>query len=99
MIGLIARLKVQPGKGAEFEALFKTLAAKVTSDANEPGNLLYQLTKSRSDPNEYVVLELYRDQAAVDAHPKTAHFTEIFPKIGALLQPGPPQFEFVDAVG
>jgi len=98
MIGLIARLKVQPGKGAEFETLFKTLAAKVTSDA-EPGNLLYQLTKSRSDPNEYVVLELYRDQAAVDAHPKTAHFTEIFPKLGACLQEGPPQFEFVDAVG
>ena len=98
MIGLIARLKVQPGKGAEFEALFKTLAATVTSDA-EPGNLLYQLTRSRSDPDQYVVMELYRDQAAVDAHSKTAHFTEIFPKIGALLQPGPPQFEFVDAVG
>lgn len=97
MIGLMARLKVQPGKGAEFEALFRALAAKVKSDV-EPGNLLYQLTKSRSDPNEYVVMELYRDQSAVDAHTKTPHFTEIFPKIGELLQPGPPQFEFVDSV-
>ncbi len=70
----------------------------MTDDAVEPGNVLYQLTKSRSDPDEYVVMELYRDQAAVDAHTKTAHFTEIFPKIGELLQPGPPQFEFVDAV-
>jgi quinol monooxygenase YgiN len=98
MIGLIAKLKVQEGKGPEFEALFRQLAAKVTDDAIEPGNLLYQLCKSREDPNLYVVMELYKDQAAVDAHGKTPHFTETFPKIGALLQPGPPGLEFVDTV-
>ena len=97
MIGLIARLKVRPGKDAEFVAAFVALAAKVKTD--EPGNLLYQLTKSRSDPSEYVVMELYRDQAAVDAHPKTAHFAEGWPAVGACLQEGPPHFEFVDAVG
>jgi quinol monooxygenase YgiN len=97
MIGLIARLKVQPAMNAQFERAFAALAAKVRSD-EEPGNLLYQLTKSRSDPNEYIVMELYADQAAVDAHPKTKHFTEIFPRIQTLLQPGPPAFEFVDAV-
>ena len=97
MIGLIAKLKVQDGKGPEFEALFKPLAAKVNSD-EEPGALLYQLCKSRSDPNTYVVMELYRDQAAVDEHPKTAHFTELFPKLQEFLQPGRPDFEFVDSV-
>ena len=45
MIGAIARLKVQDGKGAEFEAAFKILAAKVRSD--EPGNKLYRLLQSR----------------------------------------------------
>ncbi len=97
MIGLIAKLKVQDGKGPEFEALFKPLAVKVNSD-DEPGALLYQLCKSRSDPNTYVVMELYRDQAAVEAHRATPHFAEIFPAIGALLVPGPPDFEFVDSV-
>ena len=97
MIGLIAKLKVQEGKGPQFEAAFRPLAAKVTSD-EEPGNLLYRLCKSRQDPNVYVVMELYRDQAAVDEHAETKHFTELFPKVREFLQPGPPDFEFVDSV-
>ena len=97
MIGLIAKLKIQEGKGPEFEKGFRALAAKVNSD-EEPGNLLYKLCKSRSDPNTYVVMELYRDQAAVDEHPKTAHFTEHWKSIQPLLQPGRPDFEFVDSV-
>jgi quinol monooxygenase YgiN len=98
MIGLIAKLKVQEGKGPEFEALFRQLAAQVTDDAIEPGNVLYQLCKSREDANLYVVMELYKDQAAADAHTRTRHFTEIFPKIAELLVPGPPGLEFVDTV-
>ncbi len=97
MIGLIARLKVLEGKGPEFEAGFKPLSDIVNSDA-EPGNLFYKLCKSREDPNTYVVLELYADQAAVDAHSKTKHFTELFAKLRPLLQPGRPDFEFVDTV-
>ena len=97
MIGLIARLKVQEGKGPEFERAFKVLAAKVNSE-EEPGNALYQLCRSRTDANSYVVLELYRDQAAVDAHAKTQHFTELFPNVRELLQPGPPEFEWLDTV-
>ena len=97
MIGLIAKLKVLEGRGPEFEKAFKPLSDIVNSDA-EPGNALYKLCKSRTDPDTYVVMELYRDQAAVDVHPKTKHFTEHWKTIGPLLQPGPPDFEFVDSV-
>ena len=97
MIGLIAKLKVQDGKGAQFVKAFKVLAAKVTSDV-EPGNLLYQLCKSRTDANTYVVMELYSDQAAVDEHAKTPHFTSLFPAVRECLVPGPPDFEFIDSV-
>ena len=97
MIGLIAKLKVQPGKAQEFEAAFKPLAEIVNSDA-EPGALLYQLCKSRTDPNTYVVMEMYKDQAAIEAHRTTPHFTKYFPMVGAFLEPGPPEFEFVDSV-
>ena len=62
MIGVIAVLKIKEGSEAQFEAGFKALAAKVK--ANEPGNLAYQLTKSRADPLTYKVLELYKDQDA-----------------------------------
>ena len=96
MIGVIARLKVQPGKGPDFEALFANLAPKVRSD--EPGNHLYQLCKSRSDPNEYVVMEIYTDQAAIDAHRGSPHFQAAAPLLGAVLQAGPPGLELLDVV-
>ena len=95
MIGVIAVLKVQEGKAAEFEAIFKELAAKVRSE--EPGNLAYQLTRSRADANTYKVLELYRDQEALSAHGKTAHYLELGRKMGPCLA-GRPEIEFLDGV-
>ena len=95
MIGLIATIKVQDGKGADFEAVFLELAAKVR--ANEEGNVLYQLTRSRTEANTYKVMELYKDQASVDLHGKTDHFRELGRKMGAFMA-GAPALEFVDAV-
>ena len=95
MIGVVATLKVQEGKGAEFEAVFRELAAKVR--ANEPGNLVYQLTKSRADANTYKVLELYRDQDSLTAHGGMEHFRELGRKLGPCMA-GRPDVEFLDAV-
>src|SRR5262245_13671530 len=96
MIGAIARLKVQDGKGPEFEIAFGALSAKVRSD--EPGNKLYQLCRSRADPNEYVVMEIYADQAAVDAHTSSPHFKELAPMLAPFLLPERPHLEFLDTV-
>ena len=96
MIGIVATLKTQPGKGADFEAVFKQLAAKVR--ANEPGNLLYQLTKSRTEADTYKVLELYKDQDAVTLHGGTDYFRAAGPKMGPCLA-GRPEVEFLDGVG
>ncbi len=43
-------------------------------------------------------MEMYKDQAAIEAHRTTPHFTKYFPMVGAFLEPGPPEFEFVDSV-
>jgi quinol monooxygenase YgiN len=94
-IGLVATLKVQDGKGEELEAVFRQLAPLVR--ANEPGNLLYQLTKSRTDANTYKVLEIYKDQEALGAHGSSDHFKEWSPKMGACLA-GRPDLEFLDSV-
>ena len=95
MIGIVATLKVQEGKNAEFEAVFAELAGKVR--ANEPGNLLYQLTKSRADPNTYKVMELYKDQAAIDAHGVTDYFRELGRKMGPCMA-GRAEVEMLDGV-
>jgi hypothetical protein len=63
MIASISIVKVQGGKGAEFERLVADMTAKVR--ANEPENLLYQLTKSRSDANTFKFMELYKDEEAL----------------------------------
>jgi quinol monooxygenase YgiN len=96
MIGIVATLKVQEGKGPDFEAVFLELAGKVR--ANEPGNVFYQLTKSRAEPDTYKVLELYKDQDAVTAHGATDHYKTLGAKMGAFLA-GRPTVEFLDAVG
>jgi len=94
-IGVIATLKVQPGKGADLEAVFKDLAAKVR--ANEPGNKFYTLCKSRTAEDTYVVMELYDDQTAIEAHGKSDHFRAAGPGIGACLA-GRPDIQYLDAV-
>ncbi|MFN3521953.1 MAG: putative quinol monooxygenase [Phenylobacterium sp.] len=95
MIGVVATLKVQDGKGAEFEAIFKDLTAQVK--ANEPGCLVYQLTKSRTDPTVYKVLELYADADALKHHGGTDYFKAAGAKMGPCMG-GRPEIEYLDAV-
>jgi len=95
MIGVVATLKIQDGKGAEFEGVFGELTAKVR--ANEPGNIVYQLTKSRTEADTYKVLELYKDQDALTAHGQTEYFRDLGRKMGACLA-GRPDVEYLDAV-
>ena len=95
MIGIVATLKVQDGKGAEFEAIFKDLAEQVRS--KETGCLMYQLTKSRADPNTYKVLELYKDQDSLTHHGQTEYFRAAGPKMGPCMG-GRPEIEYLDAV-
>jgi len=92
-IGVIARLKIQEGKGSEFEAVFSEMEAAVNT--NEPGNNFYSLHKSRADENEYIVLEQYVDQAAMDAHGKSDHFKTIGAKMGPFMA-GRPDIEVMD---
>ena len=94
-IGVIATLKIQDGKGADLEEAFRTLSEQVR--ANEPGNTFYQLCKSREDANTYVVMELYADQAALEAHGASEHFKAAGPKIGPCLA-GRPEIKYLDGV-
>jgi quinol monooxygenase YgiN len=94
-IGVIATLKIQDGKNAEFEAAFTKAAAAVR--ANEAGNKLYQLCKSRTDGNTYIVMELYDDDAALKAHGASDHYRALGAAIGSLMA-GRPDVQFFDTV-
>jgi quinol monooxygenase YgiN len=92
-IGVIATLTVAEGKNAEFEAVFADLTAAVRG--SEPGNEFYALTRSRSNPQVYKVLERYADQAALDAHSSSDHFKAAGPKLAPCLTAAP-EIEYLD---
>lgn len=96
MIGVIATLRTSEDKAQEFERLFTQLAAQVR--ANEGGNIAYQLCRSRTEPHTYKVLEIYRDEQALEAHRASDHFKSAGPGLGAVLA-GRPEVETLDGVG
>ncbi len=65
----VVQFKVKPGQNAAFEAAFRRMEAKV--GANEPGNLSYELYRN-GQPQTYVIVERYKDLAAVAAHRRDA---------------------------
>lgn len=95
MIGVIATLRIKNDKSAESERVFAELAAQVR--ANESGNVVYQLCRSRSEAATYKVLEIYRDDLALEAHRASDHFRAAGPALGALLE-GRPEVELLDAI-
>jgi quinol monooxygenase YgiN len=82
MVTVIAKLKVQDGKGAAFEAAARELIAYV--EANEPGTRTYLLHRSTADPTEYLYYEVYADKAALAAHGASEAMQRFFGTVGGL---------------
>jgi len=40
----------------------------------EPGNLRFDVIQQTGDPNRFLLYEVYRDQAGMNAHKETAHY-------------------------
>jgi quinol monooxygenase YgiN len=92
-LGVLARITVQDRKNEEFETIFLGLVEKVL--ANEEGALLYALNRSKSNPQEYIVMEQYRSAADIDAHGKTDYFREANKAMAGLVA-GAPVIEVLD---
>ncbi|HEY2663544.1 MAG TPA: putative quinol monooxygenase [Candidatus Binataceae bacterium] len=93
-ITVIAKLKVKPGNEAAFK---DAAAAMIQQVKTESGTQTYILHQDAKDPTSFVYYEVYGDQAAFDAHGKTAHMAEFGKKIGALLD-GRPQIDILHEV-
>lgn len=94
MVGVLARFKFLPGKEDEAMALFQDTASKV--QAASPGVLTYLFLRNKKDPQEVVVVELYADAAARDAHINSQIMTEARPKLGALIDTSTLKIEHLD---
>jgi quinol monooxygenase YgiN len=95
MIATIATLKVNENKIKEFESCFAKLSRAVRT--NEPDTILFQLNRSRSESCTYKVVEVYRSEAASQAHKESTHFRALAPLMGATLA-APPEVTHCDVV-
>jgi quinol monooxygenase YgiN len=83
MISIVAKFIVNSGKEQKFLDLVNELG--VASRAEE-GCLEYILHKDVAKPSTYCILEKWKDQAAIDEHNQTPHFTRIVPQIVQIAQ-------------
>jgi quinol monooxygenase YgiN len=86
MLGTIATIKVKDGQGAEFAKVASELVKKVNE--NEKGCLLYALFTG-DEPNTYVFMERYADEAAVEAHRNSEYFKTLGRAMGPFMDGKP----------
>ncbi|MGF9698256.1 MULTISPECIES: putative quinol monooxygenase [Paenibacillus] len=71
MIIIHAHLQIQPEQEQAFLSAAKELVA---ATRNEEGNISYALNKSTEQEHQYVMIELWKDEAATAAHNASTHF-------------------------
>ena len=92
---LVVKFRAKPGKREEMKAFWLEMQKEVVK--SEPGNVQYDLLVMASDPDVYVIIERYKDAAAVATHGQSAQAKAMFAKLGALME-GAPQADFMQLV-
>jgi quinol monooxygenase YgiN len=66
-VRLVITFKAEAGKGDE---LARAMQARCEASAKDAGCLQFEVFRSVGDPDSFTLLELWQDQAALDAHAK-----------------------------
>lgn len=88
---VVAIGRAKPGSEAAAEASMRTMVA---ASHEEEGCLRYTCNRDTSDPLRFVIVELWRSQADLDAHFVTPHMAEFMTALDALE--GPPEVIFCE---
>lgn len=70
MIFIVVKFQVKPEKAEDWPQITKEFTDATRA---EPGNKWFDWSRSLDDPNEYVLVEAFDDDAA-EAHVKSDHF-------------------------
>lgn len=73
MLCLAVTYHIQQGHAEEAAALLRQMVEPTRA---EPGNLLYLVHRSPTEPEKFFFYEQYTDQAALDAHRVSPHFQQ-----------------------
>lgn len=81
MITIVAKSVVPADRAGKF----KEIAAELVHESRkEDGNIAYSLYQDINDPQVLTFIEVWKDQAAIDTHNRSVHFTTIVPRLGEL---------------
>ena len=92
---MVVKFRAKPGKSEEMKAFWLEMQKEVAK--SEPGNVQYDLMVMAGDPEVYVIVERYRDAAAVAAHGQSEKAKAMFAKLGELMA-GPPQADYLQLI-
>jgi len=92
---MVVKFRAKPGKSEEMKAFWLEMQKEVAR--SEPGNVQYDLLVIADKPEVYVIIERYKDAAAVDAHGKSEKAQAMFAKLGELME-GAPQADYMRLV-
>jgi (4S)-4-hydroxy-5-phosphonooxypentane-2,3-dione isomerase len=71
MVVLAVTWMAKMGRETDAAALF----SKLTDESRkEPGCVMYQLHRHKTEPRRFFIYEQYKDDAALEAHRASAHF-------------------------
>ena len=73
MIFICAKFPVRPEDADDWPAISKSFTEATRA---EPGCLWFDWSRSLDDPNEYVLVEAFRDDDAAGAHVNSRHFKD-----------------------
>ena len=89
MLVVIATLQGQPEKR---QLIADALVKASIASRDDAGCLGYTFTADLEDPDRFVSIEYWEDQASLDAHFTQPHLAELFGAIGDALA-GPPDIK------
>jgi quinol monooxygenase YgiN len=92
---MVVKFKAKPGKREEMKAFWLEMQKEVAK--SEPGNVYYDLLVMAGDPDVYVIVERYKDAAAVAAHGQSEKAKAMFAKLGELMD-GPPTADYMQLI-
>lgn len=90
MISAFVKLPIKEGRMDDAVAAVNELIAGVKT---EEGTLLYTVNTDKKDPNALIIMERYKDKAALEAHGATPHFQAFFAKAAEFID-GQPEMNF-----
>ena len=86
MILIVLKATIRPEKRDGWLAAIDQYTADVRS---EPGNVSFDYYESGTDPNEFVIVEVFADSDAGSAHVATQHAQDFFGVMPAMVSERP----------